>query len=110
MDPLSFSRISPPQLIPSPGAASASPAAPAAEAAPPAGPGSFAQLLGEAVARVQQVQGQAELEMQKLLNGEPVELHRVMLASEQAGLASDLLMATRNKVTDAYQEIMRMQL
>jgi flagellar hook-basal body complex protein FliE len=103
MDPLSFSRINPPQLIPSPGAAAPTTAAPDA-------PGSFAQLLGEAVARVQQVQGQADQEMQKLLNGEPVELHRVMLASEQAGLASEMLMATRNKVIDAYQEIMRMQI
>jgi len=99
MDPLSFSRISAPQLIPSPGAGQV-----ATE------PGSFAALLGDAVARVQQVQSDAEQEMQKLLRGEPVELHRVMLASEQAGLASDLLMAVRNKVVEAYQEIMRIQI
>jgi flagellar hook-basal body complex protein FliE len=34
----------------------------------------------------------------------------VILASEQAGLASDLVMAVRNKFVDAYQEIMRMQI
>ncbi len=121
MDPLSFSRILPPQLIealrvpeapraPAAAASSARASAPAAGAESGAAqPGSFAALLGEAVARVQQVESAADGEMQKLLRGEPVELHRVMLASEQAGLASELLMATRNKLVDAYQEVMRMQ-
>jgi flagellar hook-basal body complex protein FliE len=99
MDPTAFSPITAPPLIgsptaPQPGAAS---------------PGSFAALLGDAIGRVQQVQGDAEREMRNLLAGEPVELHRVMLASEQAGLAADLLMAVRNKVIDAYQEVMRIQ-
>jgi flagellar hook-basal body complex protein FliE len=100
MDPIAFSRITAPPLIPEPRAGQ-----PAA-----AEPGSFAQLLGDAVARVQHVRSGAEQEMQRLLAGEPVELHRVMLAGEQAGLASELLMAVRNKVVDAYQEIMRMQI
>jgi flagellar hook-basal body complex protein FliE len=99
MDPLSFSRINAPPLI-----------SPPRDEPPAAEPGSFKELLGDAMARVQQVQGQAEQEMQKLLAGEPVELHRVILASEQAGLASDLVMAVRNKFVDAYQEIMRMQI
>jgi flagellar hook-basal body complex protein FliE len=100
MDPIAFNRIIAPQLIPSP----------RAEQPAAAESGSFAELLGDAIARVQQVQSGAEQEMQKLLAGEPVELHRVMLASEQAGLAADFLMAVRNKVVDAYQEIMRMQI
>jgi flagellar hook-basal body complex protein FliE len=99
MDPIAFGRINAPALIPTPRAES--PAQPEA--------GSFADLLGEAVTRVQQVQGEAEQELQKLLAGEPVELHRVMMAGERAGLASELTMAVRNKVVDAYQEIMRMQ-
>jgi flagellar hook-basal body complex protein FliE len=99
MDPIAFSRITAPPLIPSPRTAESAPAE----------SGSFATLLGEAIARVQQTQSEAEQELRKFLAGEPVELHRVMLASEQAGIATDLLMAVRNKVVDAYQEIMRMQ-
>jgi flagellar hook-basal body complex protein FliE len=99
MDPIAFSRITAPALLPSP---------PIEGSAQPE-TGSFADLLGEAVTRVQQVQGQAEQELQKLLAGEPVELHRVMLAGEEAALASDLMMAVRNKLVDTYQEIMRMQ-
>ena len=99
MDPIAFGRITAPPLIPTP----------RPEPSPGPESGSFAGLLGEAVARVQQVQGTAEQELQKLMAGEPVELHRVMLAGEQAALASDLLMAVRNKLVDTYQEIMRMQ-
>jgi flagellar hook-basal body complex protein FliE len=107
MDPIAFSRFTAPSLIPSP---RAEPTAPRAEQAAAPESGSFAALLGDAVARVQQVQSEAEQEMRKLLAGEPVELHRVMLASERAGLAADLLMAVRNKVVDTYQEIMRIQI
>ena len=99
MDPIAFGRITAPPLIPTP----------RPEPSPGPEPGSFAGLLGEAVARVQHVQTTAEQELQKLMAGEPVELHRVMLAGEQAALASDLLMAVRNKLVDTYQEIMRMQ-
>jgi flagellar hook-basal body complex protein FliE len=100
MDPIAFSRFAAPQPI----------SPPRREQPATAEPGSFAALLGEAVARVQQVQSQAEQEVRKLLAGEPVELHRVLLAGEQASLASELLMAMRNKVIDAYQEIMRIQI
>lgn len=99
MDPIAFGRITAPPLISSPRVDS--PQEPE--------PGSFGKLLGEALERVQQVQGEAETELKKLLAGEPVELHRVMLAGEKAGLASELMMAVRNKAVDAYQEIMRMQ-
>ncbi len=35
-------------------------------------------------------------------------LHEVMIASEKAGISFKLLMEIRNKLLDAYQEIMRM--
>ena len=71
--------------------------------------GSFGDLLSDAIGRVGQLQSEADGELRKLLAGEPVELHRVLLASEKAGLASQLMMSIRNKAVDAYQEVMRMQ-
>lgn len=35
-------------------------------------------------------------------------IHEVMIASEKAGISFKLLMEIRNKLLDAYQEIMRM--
>jgi flagellar hook-basal body complex protein FliE len=98
MDALSFTRIVAPQLPAQPGgAASESPG------------GSFAELLGDAVQRVREMQSEADTELRRLLAGEPVDLHRVLLAGEQAGLASELMVAVRNKMVDAYQEVMRIQ-
>ena len=82
---------------------------PPAPASPEKEQGSFGDLLSDAMGRVNQLQSEADGELRKLLAGEPVELHRVLLASEKAGLASQLMMSIRNKAVDAYQEVMRMQ-
>lgn len=44
----------------------------------------------------------------ELATGGDVELHDVMIASEKAGIALNLTMQVRNKLLEAYQEIMRM--
>ena len=41
--------------------------------------------------------------------GEPVELHTVMAASEEAGIALDLAIEMRNKVVEAYRALINMQ-
>ena len=98
MDAVSFSRIAAPALIEAPNSSR-----------PGDAPATFAGLLDEAVGRLRELQKDSDQELLKLLSGEPVELHRVMLAGEKAALASQLMMSIRNKVVDAYQEVMRMQ-
>lgn len=98
MDPLSFTRAVAPELP-------VQAARPAAESPS----GSFAELLGDAVQRVRDMQAESESGTRRLMAGEPVDLHRVLLAGEQAGLAMELTVAVRNKVVDAYQEVMRIQ-
>ena len=46
---------------------------------------------------------------EKLINGEDVELHDVMIASQKASITLNATLEIRNKVVEAYQEIMRMQ-
>jgi flagellar hook-basal body complex protein FliE len=46
----------------------------------------------------------------RFVRGEPVELHQVMAASEEAGIALDFLVEMRNKLTDAYRTVMNMQI
>jgi flagellar hook-basal body complex protein FliE len=43
------------------------------------------------------------------LRGEPVELHQLMAASEEAAISLQLLVELRNKLTDAYRTVMNMQ-
>ncbi|MFH1687345.1 MAG: flagellar hook-basal body complex protein FliE [bacterium] len=80
----------------------------AAQAAP-VGP-SFAERLGQVLDDTNDTQKVAEQMQQALLNGEPVELHQVMIKAEEAGLAMDLLLELRNKLIDAYKDVIRMPL
>ena len=41
--------------------------------------------------------------------GENVELHEVMAASEEAGIALDMLIELRNKAVEAYRAVIAMQ-
>ncbi|MDA8186944.1 MAG: flagellar hook-basal body complex protein FliE [Dehalococcoidales bacterium] len=74
-----------------------------------ASPESFQKLLGDAVSSLNKVQIEADSSAAKLAAGEPVELHEVLLATEKASLAFQLAVQVRNKVVEAYQEVMRMQ-
>ncbi len=68
---------------------------------------SFGQLLTDALTRLNDVQRAADDSTTRLATGQPVELHDVMIAVQQASLAFDLTLQVRNKLLDAYQEIMR---
>lgn len=74
----------------------------------PCGSG-FAELLGEALSRTNQSQLEADQAAIALQSGEAENLHDVMLAMEEADISMRLLVQMRNKVTEAYKEIMNMQ-
>jgi flagellar hook-basal body complex protein FliE len=48
--------------------------------------------------------------MQQLAAGENVELHDVMLSAEQTDVNFRVVMAIRDKLVDAYREVMRMSI
>jgi flagellar hook-basal body complex protein FliE len=62
------------------------------------------------VEAVNGLQAQAANLEEQLHSDNPVELHRVMIAAEQAGTAMDLLIEVRNRLVETYQELMRMQI
>lgn len=70
----------------------------------------FGDLFHQAVDRVQTSQQQAEDKADKLLRGEDQDLHEVVLAGQRADLEFQYFLQMRNKVVQAYQEIMRMQM
>jgi len=75
---------------------------------PPAG-GAFGDVLTRAVNEVSAAQDISGETTRRFLNGEQVELHQVMSASAEAGIALDTLIEMRNKVIDAYRTVMSMQ-
>lgn len=72
--------------------------------------GSFAEVLTNSIAQVNNLQHEANIAVQKLATGESKNLHETMLAVEQAELAFKKMNQIRLKVIDAYREVMRMQI
>jgi flagellar hook-basal body complex protein FliE len=70
----------------------------------------FRDLLEGAIQRVDTLKQAADQGIERVLAGEGQELHGVVLATQRAELAFELFMQVRNKVTAAYQEVMRMQI
>ena len=73
-------------------------------------PDGFGRALTQAVETLNQIQQEADAQGVQLATGEPVELHDVMLAQDRASLSFQLAVQVRNKLVEAYQDIMRMQL
>jgi flagellar hook-basal body complex protein FliE len=71
--------------------------------------GSFQQLLDDSIKQVNDLQSQADTLAQNLATGKADNLHDVMLALNKASLALEFTIQVRNKVIEAYQEIMRTQ-
>ncbi len=72
--------------------------------------GSFTEALRGLLREVEQSDARATELKRRLLTGEPVELHEVLLATEKAHLAFQTLLAVRNRLLEAYQELTRMPL
>jgi flagellar hook-basal body complex protein FliE len=83
------------------------PAGPAAPASEPAG-ASFGKMLNEAIQQVNDVEKSSQGELQKYLGNES-DLHSVMISLEKADLSFQMMMQVRNKIVQAYQEIMKSQ-
>lgn len=82
----------------------------AGESARPAGGSVFREVLGEAIGRVQSFEAQSQQSLDRFLNGESEEIHQVALDAQRASLQFEFFLQMRNKVVQAYQEIMRQQL
>ncbi|MGO9970258.1 MAG: flagellar hook-basal body complex protein FliE [Bryobacteraceae bacterium] len=82
---------------------------PAASASATAG-GGFAGVFAQAVNNVEALNQNASASVASYLNGDGQELHNAVMATNQAELAFDLFLQVRNKVINAYQEVMKMQI
>jgi flagellar hook-basal body complex protein FliE len=75
--------------------------------APAAGP--FTKVIDHLLGQANQLQAQADQAVQELALGKTDDLHRVLLAVSQADLSFRLILEIRNRLTDAFQEVTRMQ-
>ena len=70
----------------------------------------FSSVLRAAIDRVETTGNSAAKTVDAFLSGEEGELHSTILATQKASLEFEMFLQVRNKVVQAYQEIMRMQL
>ncbi len=83
--------------------------APERTTAKPAEGSSFQNLLMEGIKTLNTQDQESAAVTQAFLKGEGPSVHTVMLATEQAKLSMEFAVQIRNKVMEAYQEVMRMQ-
>ncbi|GMG97145.1 flagellar hook-basal body complex protein FliE [Tepidimicrobium xylanilyticum] len=70
----------------------------------------FSQLLESALNRVNELQIESDEYKKLLLTGDLDNLHDVTIAAEKANISFQLTLSIRNKIIEAYREIMRMQI
>ena len=70
--------------------------------------GGFGELVGKMIESVNDKQVHAQNVMNDFAAGKVENVHDVVLAEAEADLSMKMLLTTRNKLVEAYKEIMRM--
>jgi len=71
--------------------------------------GDFAGLVDRLATEVDQLQQKADKEVARLAAGGTDNIHQVMLALGKAEVAFTYMLEVRNRLVEAYKEVMRMQ-
>ena len=70
---------------------------------------SFADTLTESLDKVNDLQKEADKAIEEFATGKTRNIHETMIAVNKADIAFRLTMQVRNKIVEAYQEVMRTQ-
>jgi flagellar hook-basal body complex protein FliE len=68
----------------------------------------FGQVLKESIDEVNRLQGVANKAIEDLTAGRTKNIHETMIALEKAEISFKLMLRVRNKILEAYNEVMRM--
>jgi len=70
----------------------------------------FKEIMNEQIQKLNDKQVEADNYIKDLISGKDVDLHQVMIATEEARLSLELAVQIRNKIIEAYKELNNMQL
>lgn len=70
---------------------------------------SFSEVLKDSINKVGELEKEANQQTESLVKMDGQDVHNTMIAVEKADLSFQLMMQIRNKIINAYEEIMRMQ-
>jgi len=71
---------------------------------------SFGDVINDAIAKVNDLQVQSSQKTEDFITGVSDDIHSVVIAGSKADLALQMTLQVRNKVMEAYKEIMNMQI
>lgn len=69
----------------------------------------FSQLLKNALENVNKIEHESNIKTEQLAMGKDVSLHDVMITAQKAAITVEATVQIQQKVIDAYNEVMRMQ-
>ncbi|ADU66926.1 flagellar hook-basal body complex subunit FliE [Desulfurispirillum indicum S5] len=69
----------------------------------------FSEFLKSSLKEVNTAQKDADRAIEELIAGESKDIHTTMIKMQQADVSLKMMMQVRNKIMDAYQEVMRTQ-
>ena len=70
---------------------------------------SFSDTLKDSINEVNKLQKQADRAIEALSTGETKDIAQTMIAVEKANISFQLMTQIRNRILEAYQEVLRMQ-
>ena len=70
----------------------------------------FGRLISDGLTQVNEQLAASQVDLQRLATGEVQNLHQVMMNLEESRLSFQLLMQVRNRLLEAYQDVMKMQI
>ncbi|OPY85018.1 MAG: Flagellar hook-basal body complex protein FliE [Syntrophus sp. PtaU1.Bin208] len=73
------------------------------------GTSSFSDVLKNTINDINKLQNDADTAISKVQVHDTGSIHEAMVALEKASISFQTMMQVRNKIIDAYQEVMRMQ-
>jgi flagellar hook-basal body complex protein FliE len=74
------------------------------------GEAGFQEMLKGALNSVNDAQFEADEAVKQVLSGKSANIHETMIALQKADVSLKLMLEVRNKILEAYQEVMRTQM
>lgn len=77
--------------------------------AAPAATGQFGKLVADGLGAVNEQLLTSQVDLQRLATGDAQNLHQIMIRLEESRLSFHLLLQVRNRLLEAYDTVMKMQ-
>ncbi len=71
--------------------------------------GTFRDMLMEEIQNVSRLEKESDSITNDFITGETDSIHSVLIAAEKASISLEMIVEVRDKVLEAYNEVMRMQ-